>query len=185
MTEHKHLTAKELESGLHNILASPKNQGLIELIVRRPAVNAREVICSGELDLQLGLVGDNWKSRGYRKTADGSAHPEMQLNIMNSRVANLVAGNRDRWSLAGDQFYVDMDLSGQNLPAGTHLSLGQAIIEVTAEPHLGCKKFVTRFGQQAMMFVNSSLGKQLNLRGINAKVIQAGRVNTGDSLSKL
>ncbi|MDB3856215.1 hypothetical protein N9284_01835, partial [Halieaceae bacterium] len=99
--------------------------------MRRPAVNAREVICSGELDLQLGLVGDNWKSRGYRKTADGSAHPEMQLNIMNSRVANLVAGNRDRWSLAGDQFYVDMDLSGQNLPAGTHLSLGQAIIEVT------------------------------------------------------
>jgi hypothetical protein len=185
MAEARQLNTAELEAGFDTIMESPKNNGLIELIVRRPGVNQREVMFSGELDIEFGLVGDNWKAKGYRKTVNGVAHPEMQLNIMNSRVIDLVAGEKARWPLAGDQFFVDMDLSDENLPSGTQLSIGSAVIEVTAEPHSGCKKFAERFGQKAMMFVNSGLGKKTNLRGINAKVIELGRVSQGDRVSKL
>ncbi|MGB5412874.1 MAG: hypothetical protein WBN09_15215, partial [Woeseiaceae bacterium] len=132
-----------------------------------------------------GLVGDNWLQRGSSRTADGSAHPEMQLNIMNARVIALVAVTEDRWPLAGDQIYVDLDLSKRNLPAGMQLRLGSAIIEVTGISHTGCRKFVARFGLEAMKFVNSGLGKQLCLRGINARVVKSGSFNVGDIVSKL
>ena len=155
------------------------------MIVRRPGVGEREVVESGELDLAEGLVGDNWRLRGSRKTDDGKAHPDMQLNLMNSRVIALVAGSRDRWPLAGDQLFVDLDLSKENLPAGTRLAMGSAIIEVTSVPHLGCRKFVARFGLEAMKFVNSRRGKKLCLRGINAKVVKPGRVSTGDRVRRV
>ena len=180
----EHLTTKQLEAGLDNILQSPKNEGPLALIVRRPAVERREELVSASLDTIEGLVGDNWLTRGCPKTKDGSAHPDMQLNIMNVRVTNLVAQQRDRWALAGDQLYVDLDLSDENLPAGTQLAIGEAVIEVTAEPHTGCKKFVERFGLDAMKFVNSGLGKQINLRGINAKVVRAGRISVDDLIRK-
>ncbi len=137
------------------------------------------------LTSRKGLLGDNWLARGSRGTTDGSAHPEMQLNIMNSRVIALVAQDPQRWALAGDQLYIDMDLSPENLPPGTRISIGSAIIEVTSPPHTGCKKFVARFGLDAMMFVNSGIGKQLNLRGINARVVQAGTIRSGDNVQKI
>ena len=180
-----HLTQQELEAGLDEIRKSPENNGVLKLIVRRPETDQREVIAEGKLDPVVGLEGDNWLNRRSRATADGSAHPEMQLNIMNSRVTALVAQDPDRWSLAGDQLYIDMDLSPENLPPGTQLAIGSAIIEVTAPPHTGCKKFVARFGRDAMMFVNSGLGKTLNLRGINAKVIKAGTIRTNDIAEKV
>lgn len=181
----EHRTTEELEARLDWILESPRDASKLDLIVRRPITEQREVVDKGQLDVDAGLVGDNWKTRGSKATADGSAHPEMQLNIMNSRVADLVARSRDRWPLAGDQLYMDLDLSDENLPAGTRLSIGEAIIEVTAEPHTGCKKFVARFGLDAMKFVNSGRGRELNLRGINAKVIKSGAIHQGDPVSKL
>jgi hypothetical protein len=181
----KLLTMEELEAGLDEIRRSPKDVGVLELIVRRPGVNEREVLEAGELDLREGLVGDSWKMRSSSRTLDGSAHPEMQLNIMNSRVIALLAQAQERWPLAGDQLYLDMDLSEENLPAGTQLSLGSAVIEVTAEPHTGCQKFVARFGLDAMKFVNSHVGRQLHLRGINAKVIQPGAIRVRDVVKKI
>src|SRR5215212_12219103 len=163
----RHLTTAELEAGLDEIRRSPKDAGTLELIVRRPRVDEREVLEDAELDTSVGLVGDGCKERGSSRTPDGSAHPEMQLNIMNARAIALVAQGRERWPLAGDQLYLDLDLSGENLPAGTRLALGDAVIEVTAQPHTGCKKFVSRFGLEAMKFVNSKVGRELNLRGIN------------------
>ncbi len=180
MSDVKQLTLPELEAGLDHIRQSPSDEGPLELIVRRPETGEREVLEAAELDLEQGLVGDNWKTRGSRSTPDGSAHPEMQLNVMNARVVALVAQARDRWPLAGDQLYVDLDLSEANLPPCTQLELGSAVIEVTAMPHTGCKKFVERFGVDAMKFVNSPLGRQLNLRGINARVVQAGQIRQGD-----
>ena len=179
------LNADELEAGLSEILASPKDDGEVKMIVRRPNVDRREVLDAGDLDVTEGLVGDNWRSRGSRQTDDGSAHPEMQLNLMNSRVVALVAQSEDRWALAGDQFFVDLDLGKENLPAGTRLAMGSAIVEVTAVPHLGCRKFVARFGLEATKFVNSRRGKKLCLRGINARVIEPGRVVTGDRIRKV
>jgi hypothetical protein len=181
----RHLTAEELAAGLDEIRKSPKDMGILKLIVRRPETDQREVLDEGVLDPSRGLVGDNWLARGSRSTADGSAHPEMQLNIMNARVIALVAQDPQRWALAGDQLYLDMDLSLANLPPGTRLSIGSAVIEVTAPPHTGCKKFVARFGMDAMVFVNSGIGRQLNLRGINARVVKAGTIRTNDIAEKI
>ena len=103
---------------------------------------------------------------------------------MNARVAALLAGTRDRWQLAGDQLYIDLDLSYDNLPPGTRLDIGAAVIEITAQPHNGCGKFVERFGLDAMKFVNSEVGKAHNLRGIYAKVIKAGEIRSGDVVRK-
>ena len=181
----RHLSMDELEAGLEEILRSPSDDGIVELIVRRPEVSRREVLQVGDLDLTDGLVGDSWKHRSSSRTPDGSPHPEMQLNLMNSRVIALLAGARERWPLAGDQLFVDLDLSAEHLPPGTRLALGTAVIQVTAEPHTGCGKFVERFGLDAMKFVNSPTGRRLNLRGINAKVVQPGRVAVGEPIRRL
>ena len=182
----KHLTMTELESALDHLRNSPKDDGVVELIVRRPRVNEREVLEEAELDPVNGLIGDSWNVRGSSKSADGGPHPEMQINIMNARVADLVtAQEKDRWSLAGDQLYIDMDLSKENLPAGTRLLIGSAVLEVSPLPHTGCHKFVARFGGDAMKFVNSVVGKELCLRGINAKVVQAGTIRLGATAKKL
>lgn len=176
----RHLTTSELDAGLREIRESPKDAGVLSMIVQRPASGERREIASGVLSIDDGLVGDNWKTRGCRLTPDGSAHPEMQLNIMNSRAAALVAQDRSRWALSGDQLFVDLDLSGENLPPGTRLRIGTAVVEVTEVPHTGCKKFVERFGPDAMTFVNSGVGRQLNLRGINAKVVTGGEISVDD-----
>lgn len=181
----EHLTVNELQAGLKDICHSPRDGGVLEMIVRRPRPDAREVLAVGELHPLHGLIGDCWKERGSSRTPDGSAHPEMQLNVMNSRVIALVARERGRWPLAGDQLYLDLDLSEENLPAGSRVALGAAVIEVTAQPHTGCKKFVERFGLEAMKFVNSEVGRRLRLRGINAKVIRGGVIRVGQVAKKL
>ena len=185
MLSAQHLTMAELEAGLDEIRRSPTDGGLLELIVRRPRVDEREALAEGTLHPAEGLVGDSWISRGSSRTPDGTAHPEMQLNVMNSRVAALVARSRERWPLAGDQLYLDLDLSKENLPAVTRLALVTAVIEVTAQPHLGCKKFVERFGLEAMKFVNSEVGRQLCRRGSNAKVVEPGVIRVGQTAQKL
>ena len=180
-----HLTASRLEAGLDHVRNSPSALGRIELIVRRPAVDEREVLDEGVLDLDEGLVGDSWKSRGSSRTPDGSAHPDMQLNVINARLSSLVAVDADRRPLAGDQLHLDLDLSQANLPPGTRLALGSAVIEVTEIPHAGCAKFRARFGADALRFVNSPVGRELRLRGLNAKVVVAGTVRQGDDVRKL
>ena len=184
-TELNHLTMPELEAGLDTVLQSPRNEGELKLIVRRPQSGEREVLETGELDQADGLVGDNWKARGSSSTPDRSAHPEMQINIMNSRVIALLARTKDRWKLAGDQLFIELDLSQKNVPPGTQLALGSAVLEVTPPPHTGCKKFTERFGLDAMKFVNSPQGRELQLRGINAKVIRSGTIRVGDVVKKL
>ena len=184
-TTFRHLTTAELEAGLDHIRDAPKDDGVLQLNVRRPGVDQREILEEAELDLVEGLVGDSWKLRPSSRTVDRTAHPDMQINIMNARVTQLVAQQKERWPLAGDQLYLDMDLSDENLPPGTQLSLGTAVIEVTPPPHTGCHKFVSRFGREAMLFVNSSVGKQLRLRGMNAKVIQPGTIRVGDTARKI
>ena len=181
----KQLSMEELEAGLDEIRRSPKENGVLMLIVRRPRARERQVLDERTLDLVQGLVGDSWSTRPSSRTPDGSPHPDMQLNIINARVAALVAQHPDRWALAGDQLYIDMDLSAENLPAGTRLALGSAIVEVTAEPHTGCAQFVSRFGVDAMKFVNSPVGRELHLRGINARVVQPGVVQVGAAVRKI
>ena len=181
----EHLSTVALEAGLDVIRDSPRDRGRVELVVRRPAIDEREVLAEGTLDVRVGLVGDIWLKRGSRRTADGSSHPDMQLNIMNSRAALLVARDPVRRQLAGDQLFVDLDLSTANLPPGTRLALGSAVVEVTDQPHRGCAKFAARFGLDALRFVNSPVGKRLRLRGLNARVAVSGTVRPGDVIRKL
>lgn len=182
MQEHVFASIQELESALDQIRQAPANEGKVELIVCRPVPNQRSILNVAELNTENGLVGDCWKTKGHKK---GPANPDMQINIMNSRATAAIEKDKERWPLAGDQFYVDFDISKENLPAGTRIKLGTAILEVTAEPHLGCAKFSERFGKDAVMWVNSDEGKALNLRGINAKIIEAGEVQTGDTIVKM
>ena len=185
MLETKGLTFAELETGLDHIRQSPKNEGVVKMIVRRPTDDEREVISSAELTTEGGLVGDNWKARGSKHSPDGSANINAQITVMNSRTIELLAQGEERWQLAGDQFFIDMDLSDENIPAGSQLEMGTAVIEVSSEPHTGCKKFAFRYGTDATKFVNSKEGKRLHLRGINAKVVQAGIVRNGDLVRKI
>ncbi len=175
----KHLTTAELEAGVDDIRQSPKAVGVLEMIVRRPATEQRAALTEGELNHEEGLAGDNWRSR------DSSTTPDTQLTLMNTRAIALIAQDKDRWALAGDQLFVDLDLSDDNLPAGSRLALGSAVVEVSPIPHTGCKKFTERFGLDAMKFVNSPVGKALRLRGINAKVVQPGVIRVGDAVTKL
>ncbi len=181
----KQLNSEELDAGLDEIRRSPSARGPVEMIVRRPAPGEREILLDANLDIVEGLCGDSWKARGNPKTVDGLANPETQLTLMNSRAISLIAQSKERWSLAGDQLYIDLDLSIENIPPGTRLSVGTAIVEISPIPHTGCKKFVERFGMDAMLFVNSEIGRALNLRGVNARVIKAGVVRPGDSVVKL
>jgi hypothetical protein len=171
----EHLSRQGLEAGLGQIRASPRDGGQVVLVVRRPAVGVREIAAEAMLDQVAGLAGDNWLGRGSTSTPDGS---------MNARVAALVAGDMDRVPLAGDQLYVDLDLSVGNLPAGSLLAVGQAVLQVSEAPHLGCAKFVERFGAEAMRFVNSGTGRQLRLRGMNTRVVLPGIVRPGDIAAK-
>lgn len=180
-----YLSTTELEAGMEHIRQSPKDDGVLKMIVRRPQDDERESVNEAELTLVDGLIGDNWRSRGSRHTANGSANMDTQITVMNARIIALLAQTEDRWPQAGDQLYVDMDLSVDNLPAGTRLAIGSAVIEVSDVPHTGCKKFSARFGVEAMKFVNSPEGKQLHLRGINTKVVQAGMIHVGDLVTKL
>ena len=180
-----HLTKADLEAGFGHVLASPADGGTLEMIVRRPGVDHREVIEEGRLTFEAGLEGDTWDRRKGYVTEDGTPDPDAQLTLTNSRFANLIAGSRDRWPLAGDQLYVDLDLSESNLPPGTRLRIGDATIEVTALPHTGCSKYRQRFGLEALKFTATPEGRSRHLRGIYARVVEPGTVRVGDTIRKM
>src|SRR6478735_6048500 len=160
-----------LEAGMSSILESPKTAGNLDLIVRRPGSGLRETAVEARLDEAIGLVGDSWQERGSRRTPDGKANINAQITLMNSRAIALIAGTAERWPLAGDQLYVDLDLSEANLPAGSRLQVGEATVEISAEPHAGCASFKARYGADAVAFVNSPEGRAHRLRGVNARIL--------------
>jgi MOSC domain-containing protein YiiM len=176
----EHLSRERLFAGLDRIRAVPPDGGRLVLIVRRPTVGQREVLAEAILSRETGLAGDNWLARGNSKTPDGSADAHAQITVMNARVAELVAGGTDRMPLCGDQLYLDLDLSVENLPAGSLLAVGQAVLRVSEAPHTGCAKFLERFGDEAMRFVNGRIGRQLRMRGMNTSVVVPGTVRLGD-----
>jgi MOSC domain-containing protein YiiM len=173
------VTRDELEAGLPEITRSPLEEGVLVQIVRRPRVGVRELLASGELTREEGLSGDTWRTRGR------SPQPDVQLTLMNSRVIALISPDASRRPLAGDQLFVDFDLSLANVPAGSRLSIGTAIVEISAEPHTGCSKFLSRFGLDSVKFVNSPTGRALRLRGANARVVQPGAIHIGDAVRKV
>ncbi|MDQ6721071.1 MAG: MOSC domain-containing protein [Candidatus Dormibacteraeota bacterium] len=174
-----------LEESLDQIRDAPADGGTVELIARRPAVDEREILTEAWLDVREGLEGDTWRVRGSSSTADGGANPDAQVTLMNARAAAAIAGERERWPLAGDQLYVDLDLSISNLPPGSRVQIGSAVIEFSTRPHTGCAKFSARFGVDALRFVNSATGRELRLRGANCRVVVAGTVRPGDAIKKL
>lgn len=181
----RHTTKEELQAGLSHILASPQDDGVLEAIVIRPEKGQRQELQSCELSLQDGTLGDHWAKGCWKSTEDGRPHPDVQICIMNARCIALIAGDRDRWALAGDNLFVDFDLRPENLPPGQRLRIGDAVIEITDVPHTGCASFVERYGRAAVVFVNGPKGKALRLRGIYARVVRDGRVTVGDRITKI
>ena len=176
-----HLTTEHLEAGLEHIRQSPADGGSLLMIVRRPGTDEREVVEEAALDVDVGLVGDNWKARGSPRTPDGKANPEAQITMVNSRLLALLSQSEERWPLAGDQLVIEMDLSVDNLPPGTRLSIGSAVVEISAKPHTGCEKFEDRFGREALRFISTPLGRSLRLRGVNTRVVRSGTIRVGDA----
>ena len=181
----RHRSTADLEAALHHIREAPGSTGTIELIVRRPGEDAREVLDVAEINDAEGVAGDTRNQRGSPSSADGGPHPDAQITIMSARAAAAVIGPVERWPLAGDQIYADLDISHETLPAGAQLRLGDAILEVTAKPHRGCAKFAARFGRDALRFVNTGEGRDLRMRGVNCRVIQPGTVRPGDPITRL
>lgn len=181
----EHLSLEQLCAGLDEIQKSPTNRGELKAIVIRPMTDQRKLLTQCEVSPELGVHGDNWADGCWKSQADGSPHPDVQVAIINTRAIALIAQTETRWSLAGDNLYVDFDLSSENLPCGQRLKIGLAELEVTDEAHNGCKKFANRFGRDAVRFVNSEIGKRLHLRGIYAKVITSGLIQVGDSVTKV
>lgn len=175
-----HLTAEQVDAGMASVRQSPRDTGSLDLIVIRPAVDARLVVPQVEVDADHGLAGDSWEARGSRMTPDGSAHPGDQVTVMNTRFARLIAATEDRIPLAGDQLYVDLDLSTSNLPTGTRLEFSEVVLEVTDLPHTGCEKFQARFGMPALRQTNTPEGRELRLRGINTTVVTGGMLRQGE-----
>jgi MOSC domain-containing protein YiiM len=174
---------EELDAGLADVLAAPRDRGTLELIVRRPGpMGERELLDLGRLDPDAGLEGDRWAA-----ARNGRRRPEAQLTIMSARAAALVTGvsDHERWAQAGDQLYVDFDISQTSLPAGSRLEVGEAVVEITADPHTGCSKFSRRFGVDALKFVNTKRGRELRLRGVNARVVEGGEIRPGDGVRRL
>jgi MOSC domain-containing protein YiiM len=181
-----HRTPEELLAHVDHLRDAPAAVGTLELVVRRPAVDEREILAEGVLDPERGLVGDNWLDRATSHAIEAGRHLEAQLNVMSAGMVRFLAEDVDHQALAGDQLFLDLDISVANLPTGTHLAIGdEAVIEVTAKPHNGCQKFVKRFGYDAMMFVNSEVGKELRLRGLSAYVVSGGVVRPGDKVTRL
>lgn len=181
-TEHLpfHVSADRLAAGLGEVSGSPRDEGAVALLVRRPAPGERDTPAAVEFSTEAGVVGDGWAVRGSTSSPDGGPHPDAQVTVMNVRLARLVAGTDERAALAGDQVLVDLDLSVDNLPAGTRLALGTAVLEVTAKPHRGCALFAERFGVEALRFVNAPEHRELRLRGLNARVVTPGTARVGD-----
>ena len=185
MEQVQYRSMDDLEAGLDFIRQSPREVGTLELIVRRPRGDAREVLDEGELSPRDGLLGDNWKMRGNMGAPVSPGQVERQITLINSRLIDLLAGDRQFWPLAGDQLYVDLDLSVDNLPPGTRLEMGTSILEITGPPHAGCRKFSARFGLDALQFISNPSRKDLRLRGIYARVLQPGTIHQGDVVRKL
>jgi hypothetical protein len=177
----------DLEAGLDHVRAAPADEGTVSLVVRRPGLGLREILDEGRLDPADGMVGDTWLERATSRAIADGRHVDSQVNVMGARMVGLLADTAEEQAYAGDQLYLDLDISVANLPTGSRLAFGEpgaggAVIEVSAKPHSGCAKFVARYGEEAMHFVNSETGKALRLRGFNARVVEPGSVRPGDAV---
>ena len=178
-------TAEQLEAGMGRVLDAPKDQGPVWLVVRRPGRGEREILSEGQLDTEQGLIGDDWVKRPgmHRETPS----PHAQVTVMNARAAELVSGDPEpaTWAQSGDQLYIDLDISEANMPAGTRIEIGQAVLEVQAEPHTGCVQFRSWWGPDALRHFSTTEGLSLRMRGANTRVVRSGRVRPGDTARKV
>ncbi len=180
-----HRNRAELAAALPDILAAPRDGGRLELIVVRPRPGERLTPDRVALSRAAGLAGDHWSAGCWRTTEDGAPHPDVQVCLMSARCIRAIAGPRANWAPAGDNLFLDMDLTPDNMPPGTRFALGGAELVVTAEPHNACQAFVDRFGRDAAVFVNTGAGRRHRLRGIYARVTRDGEVSLGDRARKL
>jgi MOSC domain-containing protein YiiM len=176
------VVATRFDGQLARLHQAPFDGGRLDLIVRRPAIDERERLDRAQLDPDLGLVGDRWSSQHQATTP---RYLQAQLTLIGTRLLEAIEPDRDRWPLAGDQLYVDLDLCEEHLPSGSRLAIGPTVIEVSETPHTGCAKFSARFGSEALRWINSPLGRAHRLRGLNAWVVEGGTITIGDTIRRV
>lgn len=167
------LSFDELERLWQTGARPPRGVGTVRLITLRVGGRQHELPLSAMLTVEGGVAGDKWGE-------EVSPDPDGQVTLMNARVAELIAGDRVPRPLPGDNFLVDLALDEEALPVGARVRLGQAVIQVTAKPHSGCKTFRERFGAEALRWVNVRANRPLRLRGVMCRVVVAGSVAVGD-----
>ncbi len=173
----RHLALPALEEGLARLAAGDRDVGRVSLIVRRRPDGARETPKQTRLEIETGVPGDDWAERPPRD-------PEAQLAVMQTGIASLIA-NGQPLTTFGDNLFVTLDLSARNLPTGTRIAVGTAIVAVTPKPHDGCAKFDARFGHDALRFVQAKPTRPENRRGICWRVVRPGAVELGDPVRVL
>ena len=175
----------ELLESLPYILSAPADEGQVRAIVIRPAAGQRRMLDRVDVSARGGLEGDHWAEGCWLSTEDGAPHPDVQVCIMSARCIEAIAGPEANWAAAGDNLFIDMDLSPENLPPGTRVAIGTVELILTAEPHNGCQSFIDRYGRDACVFVNTGPGKANRLRGIYGRVTRDGTIRRGDVMRKI
>jgi hypothetical protein len=179
------ITAAELEAALPSVLAAPGGAGLVRLLCTRPQPNARAFPEVLTLSRGKGATGDYHPARPWLRLPDGSPDPRIEVSIMPWRVLDLVWRERDRVAHPGDNIAVDMTLAEADLPAGTRLAAGTAILRVSDVPNDGCAKWKVRYGKAAHDWITTPDHLRLRLRGLYAAIEQDGEVRIGDTLRRL
>lgn len=181
----RHLTTQEIEAGLPDVHASPKDHGELVAIFTRPAVGERRELQATEITAECGIPDDHWSKGCWKSLENGAPDPDVQISLMSSRFINLIASSRENWGLSGNNIFVDLDLTPENLPIGQKLKVGAAELVITAVPYTGCAKFIERYGRDACVYVNRGLGRDMRLRGVYGRVVKDGYIKVGDKVTKL
>lgn len=179
------VTTAELAAALPYVCAAPKTATTIDSLCFRPARNQREFPAELQLSRAEGIRGERWLTEPWLRLPDGSPDPNIQVSILPLRVLNLVWTDRENTPHPGDTIIADLDTSLTNLPPGSLLQAGTAILRVSDEFNEGCVKWKVRYGQAAKDWITAPGHPQLRLRGVLCAVEQDGFIRAGDALTKL
>lgn len=174
------ITRAVLDAALPFVLAAPRDDAPIALLCTRPALGQRAFPASIRLTKAEGIPGERWLTQSWLRLPDGRPDPRNQVSLLPSRVMDIAWQNRDTAPHPGDPIVADLDMTEANLPVGTLIGVGSAVLRVSDVPNLGCVKWKVRYGSDALAWVAAD--PALRLRGVLCSVEQDGEVTLNDRL---
>ncbi|MFT5632095.1 MAG: hypothetical protein ACI9HB_003282 [Gammaproteobacteria bacterium] len=180
-----HVRLAECEDALSTILAAPKSGAIVEQLCLRPGFSERSFPELLELTVAGGIIGERWTKAPWLTLSDGTPDPRIQVSILSKRVMDLCWRDRENTHHPGDTMIVDMDLGVENLPNGTRLGIGSAVVEVSDKFNTACIKWQGRYGAESLRWLNLRKNRDYRLRGILCRIVQDGVVRLGDELARV